>query len=131
MRPRLHGDATPRHATEYLLHGFRCGRQFVLQNDFACLIQNAVRTGTVSQIQTNGELPFENVFPTHAHSANLLHCRSPFLCASSTSNIGSVSHPAGDRPSHPIWYAGLPPKCRQVDDYRTNRDLSVTLLTTM
>src|ERR1700722_17183508 len=28
--------------------------------------------------------------------------RSPFLCALSTSNIGSVSHPAGDRPSHPI-----------------------------
>src|ERR1700691_5380415 len=28
--------------------------------------------------------------------------RSPFLCAWSTSNIGSVSHPAGDRPSHPI-----------------------------
>jgi hypothetical protein len=24
------------------------------------------------------------------------------FCASSTSNIGSVSHPAGDRPSHPI-----------------------------
>src|SRR4029077_16425946 len=25
------------------------------------------------------------------------------FCALSTSNIGSVSHPAGDRPSHPIW----------------------------
>src|ERR1700691_3405837 len=28
--------------------------------------------------------------------------RSPFLCALSASIIGSVSHPAGDRPSHPI-----------------------------
>ena len=36
-----------------------------------------------------------------AIASNLLHCRSPFLCASSTSNIGSVTHPAGDRPSHP------------------------------
>ena len=30
--------------------------------------------------ETNGELSFENVFPTRLHSANLLHCRSPFLC---------------------------------------------------
>src|SRR6516225_4781997 len=110
MRPRLHRDATPRHATEYLFHGFRCGCQFVLQNDFSCFIQNAVSTGAISQIQFNGELPLENVFPTHACSANLLHCRSPFLCASSTSNIGSVSHPAetgllipSDKPCQLKW----------------------------
>src|SRR5271157_107328 len=36
----------------------------------------------------------ENFAPEYLHSANLLHCRSPFLCASSTSNMGSVSHPA-------------------------------------
>src|SRR5260370_5218102 len=30
------------------------------------------------------------------------------FCALSTSFIGSVSHPAGDRPSHPIWLVGLP-----------------------
>src|SRR5580704_10738217 len=33
--------------------------------------------------------------------------RPPFLCALSTSNIGSVSHPAGDRPSHPICETAL------------------------
>src|SRR5215475_2661073 len=98
MRPRLHRDATPWHASEYLLYGFWCGRQFMLQNDFSCSIQDAVGTGAISEIQANGELPLENVFPTCPHSANLLHCRSPFYCASSTSNIGSVSHPAGDRP---------------------------------
>ena len=27
---------------------------------------------------------------------------SDFVCALSASTIGSVSHPAGDRPSHPI-----------------------------
>src|SRR4029077_15560596 len=83
----------------YLLHGFQCGRQLVLQNNFSCFIQDAVRTGAISQIQPHGQLPLENVFPTRPHSANLLHCRSPFYCASSTSNIGSVSHPVGDRPS--------------------------------
>src|SRR5260370_12458191 len=52
---------------------------------------------------TNGELPFENVLPTRPHSVNLLHCLSPFHCASSTSKIVSVSHPAGERRSHSIW----------------------------
>jgi hypothetical protein len=61
-------------------------------------LQDAGGTGAISQIQTNGELPLENLFLTRPHSANLLHCRSPFLCASSTSNIGSLTHPAGDRP---------------------------------
>jgi hypothetical protein len=32
---------------------------------------------------------------------------SDFLCALSTSTIGSVSHPAGDRPSHPICETGV------------------------
>src|SRR6516162_2124338 len=108
MRSCLHRNATPRHTTEYLLHGFRCGRQFVLQNDFSCFIQNAVRTGAISQIQPNGQPPFQNLLSIRLHSANLLHCRSPFYCASSTSIIGSVSHPAGDRPSHPIWETGFP-----------------------
>ena len=35
-------------------------------------------------------------------SANLLHSRSPFHCVLSASIVGSVSHPVGDRPSHPI-----------------------------
>jgi hypothetical protein len=63
MRPRFHRDARPRQATEYLLDGFRCDRQFVLRNDFSCFIQNAVRTGAVSQIQPNAQLSFENAFP--------------------------------------------------------------------
>src|SRR5262250_375602 len=98
MRSRLHRDATPRHTTEYLFHRFQCGRPFVLQHYLSCFIQNAVRTGTISQVQPNGELPLENVFSIRLLGANLLHCRSLF-CASSTSNIGSVSHPVGDRPS--------------------------------
>src|SRR6516162_2593461 len=46
----------------------------------SCFIQNAVRTGAISQIQPDGQLPLENVFCIRPHSVILLHCRSPFLC---------------------------------------------------
>jgi hypothetical protein len=88
MRPRLHGDETPRQATEHLLHGFRCGRQFMLQNDFSCFIQNAVRTKAISQIQPNGQLPFENVFSTRLHSATSLFLRLKFVALKA--DIGSL-----------------------------------------
>ena len=65
MRPRLHRDATPRHATEYLLHGFRCGRQFVLQNNFPCFIQDAVRTGAISRSTPMVSCPWKMFFPLH------------------------------------------------------------------
>src|SRR5580700_5244172 len=99
----LHGDQTPRYLSKGLLDRFWCRRYFLFQNDFACFIQNTVERPAVSQIQSDSELVlFENLDPLYHHSANLLHCRSPF-CALSASFIGSVSHPAGDRPSHPIW----------------------------
>jgi hypothetical protein len=41
---------------EYLVDSFRRRRQTVLQNHFACLIQNAVMASWVSQIQTDGQL---------------------------------------------------------------------------
>src|SRR2546427_8597502 len=78
----------------YEAHPSALFRWYLLfSKDFADFIQNAVRTETISQIQPNGELPVQNVFFTRLHSANLLHCRSPFLCALSTSIIGSLSHP--------------------------------------
>src|ERR1700688_2684234 len=33
--------------------------------------------------------------------------RSPFHCALSASIVGSISHPVGDRPSHPICEVGF------------------------
>src|SRR6266576_2320372 len=93
MRSRLHRYATPHHPSKGLLHFFRSCWYLLFSKDFADFIQNAVRTETISQIQPNGELPVQNVFFTRLHSANLLHCRSPFLCALSTSIIGSLSHP--------------------------------------
>src|SRR5215831_2222998 len=95
MRPGLQGDATWRYLRKGLFYCFRCRWQFLFQKDFAGFIQNAVERPAISQIQTDGELTcLEILASIRLHSANLLHCRSPFLCASSTSNIGSVSHPA-------------------------------------
>jgi len=34
------------------------------QNDYSCFVQNAVSTGTISEIQTNRELPLEKVSST-------------------------------------------------------------------
>src|SRR5258706_2529204 len=95
MRPSFQRDSTPRDPAEDLLNSVRRRRQAVLQNHVACPIQDAVMAGPVSQIQANGQLGvLENIVATLRHSANLLHSRSPFSCASSTSIIGSVSHPA-------------------------------------
>src|SRR6266481_1032404 len=99
----LQGHETPRYFSKGLLHRFRCRRQLLFQNDLACFIQNTVERPAISEVQPNRELvSFENHVSIYPNSASLFHSRSPFLCALSTSNIGSVSHPAGDRPSHPI-----------------------------
>src|SRR6266853_874834 len=102
MCSRLQGEKTPRYLRKCLLHRFRCHRHFLFQKDSSPFIQNAVTRRAISKIHTDRQpLLLENFTLEYLHSANLLHSRSPFLCASSTSIIGSVSHPAGDRPSHP------------------------------
>src|SRR6202166_4338494 len=99
----LQCDETSRYLSKGLFHRFRCRWQFLFQNDLACFIQNTVERPAIAEVQTNRELvSFENHVSIYPNSASLFHSRSPFLCALSTSNIGSVSHPAGDRPSHPI-----------------------------
>src|SRR6266853_3994135 len=104
MCSRLHGNKTSRYLLKYLLHLFRCHRYSLFQKDFARFIQNAVVRPAIAEVHTNRELlSFENHVSIYPNSASLFHSRSPFHCALSTSNIGSVSHPAGDRPSHPIW----------------------------
>src|SRR6201984_55355 len=100
MCSSLQGDETSRSALKCLFHRFRCRRHFLFQKDFARFIQNAVERPAIAEVQTNRELvSFENHVSIYPNSASLFHGRSPFLCALSTSNIGSVSHPAGDRPS--------------------------------
>src|ERR1700740_1407287 len=95
MCSALHGDETSRYPLKCLLHRFRCRGHFLFQKDFARFIQNAVERPAIAEVQTNRELvSFENHVSIYADSASLLHSRSPFNCALSTSNIGSVSHPA-------------------------------------
>ena len=78
--------------------------QLTLQSDVARGIQNAVAARAIPQVLTDRELlTLANIASNCLHDANLLLCRSPFHCALSASVIGSVSHPEGDRPSHPIW----------------------------
>src|SRR5437879_3914987 len=102
MCSRLQGEKTPRYLRKCLLHRFRCHRHFLFQKDSSPFIQNAVTRRAISKIHTDRQpLLLENFTLEYLYSANLLHSRSPFLCASSTSIIGSASHPAGDRPSHP------------------------------
>src|SRR5260370_12931153 len=91
----LHGNKTTRYLFKYLFHRFRCRRHFLFPKDFARFIQYAVTRPAIAEVQTNRELvSFENHVSIYRNSPNLFHCRSPFHCASSTSNIGSVSHPA-------------------------------------
>src|SRR5258708_16157271 len=101
MRSGLHGNKTTRYLLKYPLHRFRCRRHFLFQKDFARFMRNAVARPAIAEVHTNRELvSFENHVSIYPNSANLLRCRSPFHCASSTSNIGSVSHPAEAFSSH-------------------------------
>src|SRR5467141_3967162 len=91
----LQCDAALRYPRKCLLHCFRCRRHFLFQKDFACFIQNAVERPAISDVQTNrGLVSCENHVSSYPNSASLFHRRSPLLCALSTSNTGSVSHPA-------------------------------------
>src|SRR6266852_5667650 len=77
----LQGDETPWYVLKYLFHRLRCRRHFLFQKDFARFIQNAVARPAIAEVQTNRELvPFENHVSIYPNSANLFHCRSPFLC---------------------------------------------------
>jgi hypothetical protein len=51
VRPRFQRHPAARHPAEDFLHGLRCGRHFLFQNDFSRFIQNAVPTESISQIQ--------------------------------------------------------------------------------
>src|ERR1035437_2158400 len=87
VRPRLQRYSAAWHPAEYLLHGLRCGRHFLFQNDFSRFIQNAVPTESISQIQPDRQFLTRIFFDLLCrYSANFLHCRSPLSpCASSAS----------------------------------------------
>src|SRR5262245_53325143 len=85
MRSCLHCNATSRYARKSLLHRFGCRCEFIFQDHSPGFLQNTVERPAISEIHTNSELaPLENLACSSAHSATLLHGRSPFLCALST-----------------------------------------------
>src|SRR5260370_40859117 len=112
MRHDLPCDPTARHSPEDFLQRFRSRPNLLLQLDPACLIQHAVATVAISQIQSDGQSLLRNIPALlRCRGANLLHCRSPLidLCFQARRYLGSVQHPVGDRPSHLIWLHQLAP----------------------
>src|SRR6266446_4020108 len=91
--------------------------QFLFQKDFARFIQNAVVRPAIAEVQTNRELmSFENHLSIYTNSASLLHSRSPFLCATSASILGSLMHPAETGLLIPSDKADYGPNNASVDD---------------
>src|SRR6185369_16553821 len=81
----------------------------VLLHDLAVAVQNAISALLVSQVQPNGQLGLTIaallalLLPLRTLADdNVLHGRSPLhlecVC------IGSLTHPTGARPSHPIFH---------------------------
>src|SRR6266853_5097413 len=113
----LQGHKTTRYLLKYLLHRFRCRRHFLFQKDFTRFIQNAVVRPAIAEVQTNRELmSFENHLSIYTNSASLLHSRSPFLCATSASILGSLMHPAETGLLIPSDKADYGPNNASVDD---------------
>src|SRR5258706_8930009 len=70
----LQCDETSRYLSKGLLHRLLSRRQFLLQNDLACFIQNTVERPAISQIQSDRQLLLLEKFALQClYSASLLH----------------------------------------------------------
>src|SRR5664279_1376872 len=86
MHARLQGYAAAWHRSEDFLHRFRSRAQLLLAHHFARFIQHAVPTGSIAQVQTDGQFRLDILVARSLRGATLLHCRSPLsVCASSAS----------------------------------------------
>ena len=95
VRPGFQRNHRRRHPRELLPVRFRRGLYFPLATRLPGLVQDVVATASIAYIYADGELP------RRLNLAILFHGRSPFALRV-RSIIGSLTHPAGDRPSHPI-----------------------------
>src|SRR5215469_5230297 len=103
MRPRLQRHSTVRHRPEHLSEGLRRCTEFLLKHYVPALVQHAIPTPTIPQIQSHGVFFLRKVPGLLlCHSDTLPHSRSPFYCASSALSLGAYRIPPGDRHSHPI-----------------------------
>src|SRR6516164_3848859 len=96
MGSDLQRDPAARHGTEHFAQGFRSRTHSLLQLYVARFIQHAVPTVAISQIQSDGQFLLGNISVQLCHrGANLLHCRSPLICAfKHVDNLGAYSIPS-------------------------------------
>src|ERR1017187_66759 len=117
MCPYFNRDPTPWQATKSLLHPFLGRRHRTLSHHLSVAVGHIIVARLVSQIHSGRKrflprfcpsllsrlLPLLSLLPLRTlwTSVILLHGRFSF-CTLSASILGSLPHPAGDRPSHSI-----------------------------
>src|SRR6266849_423054 len=103
MRSYFYRYPAAAHSRKLLRHAFLgCGHA-AFRKQLTVVSQRAIAAGLVSQVHADRDRPFFSSccpFRTLLHGAILFHGRSPF--ALRVRLIGSLSHPAGGRPSHSI-----------------------------
>src|SRR5215472_121688 len=95
MRPRLQRHSTVRHRPEHLSEGLRGCTGFLLKHYLPALVQHAIPTPTIPQIQSHDVFLLRKVPALLlCHSDTLPHSRSPFLLRIERVITGSLTHPA-------------------------------------
>src|SRR5713226_7652909 len=108
MAPHFDRQAASRHLTELLPKRLRRRLHRPPDHFGSLLVEDAVLAHLVPQVDPDGQrLPRGHLLPIphcRVSFAMLLHVRSPFshLWSAVFSITGSLAHPEGDRPSHPI-----------------------------
>src|SRR5712692_10236624 len=122
MRSYFYRYPAAAHSRKLLRHAFLgCGHA-AFRKQLTVVSQRAIAAGLVSQVHADRDRPFFSSccpFRTLLHGAILFHGRSPF--ALRVRLIGSLSHPAGGRPSHSIsvtWDSVLVRELAAKDDDR-------------
>src|SRR5690349_4007675 len=96
MRPHFQRQSAPRLRSKHLGKAFLGRRHATLRQYLALLVQYAVTTAPISQIDSDRQLPVGSLSGPYRPFCGVMlpHGRSPFDCTSSAFLIGSVSPPA-------------------------------------
>ena len=107
MRSHFDRDPTLWQATKSLLHPFLSRRHLAFPHHLSFAVQHIIVAGLVSQVHADRDRSLAGLAPLRTlwTSVILLHGRFSFLHLECVS-IGSLPHPAGDRPSHSISESG-------------------------
>src|SRR5205807_5184610 len=117
MRPHFHCNPAPRHGAEHLRYGFFGASDASFQHHFALFVQHAIAAALISRSRpiVTGPVCRRDFWPVRLTFLLILFARLLGLCSGmlfffmvgsflhfECAHIGSLSHPAGSRPSHPI-----------------------------